>query len=261
MDAISEGELILVYIDEKRKFVTRVQRGRVTGTDKGYISHDEIIGRRYGEVLETSMKTKATILKPLLIDIVERSRRATQIIYPKDAGLMIYLSGIGPGSIVGEAGVGTGALTITLASIVGDSGRVYGFDINDKALECARSNLEFAGLSNRVILEKRDIRERLDVTGLDAFFLDIPDPWNALESIYHSLKVSRPILIFVPTINQVEKTLRKLGEMPFIDIHVYETLLREYSLNPDALRPRTRMIGHTGYVIFARKTLTRHVSR
>lgn len=253
MDTIQEKDPVLVYIDEKRKFVIRAERGKILGTDRGYILHDEIIGRKYGELVKTSMGHEAYVLRPLLQDYVVESKRVTQIIYPKDAGLITYLSSIGPGSKVGEAGVGTGALTITLATIIGDNGLVYGFDISDKALECTRENLEKAGLIHRVVLVRKDVREDIGIEPLDAFFLDIPDPWNALRSIYSILKPSRPILIFTPTMNQVEKTITALLEMPFIDIHVYETMLREYMVNPGAIRPRTRMIGHTGYIVFARK--------
>ncbi|MEM4717226.1 MAG: tRNA (adenine-N1)-methyltransferase [Desulfurococcaceae archaeon] len=255
MDTVREGDTVLVYIDEKRKFVIRAERGKILGTDRGYITHDEIIGRKYGELVKTSMNQEAYILKPLLQDYIAESKRVTQIIYPKDAGLITHLSSIGPGSKVGEAGVGTGALTITLATIIGDNGVVYGFDILDKAIECTRQNLEKTGLIHRVILMKKDIREDIDIEPLDAFFLDIPDPWNALRSVYNVLKPSRPILIFTPTVNQVEKTIIALLGMPFIDIHVYETILREYMINPGAIRPRTRMIGHTGYIVFARKVI------
>lgn len=253
---IREGEKVLVLIDDKRRFVIKVEKGKILGTDKGYIAHDSIIGLPYGSIVETSMGIKALLLKPLRHDFTATLERVTQIIHPKDAALMIYLSGIGPGSRVGEAGVGTGSLTLTIASIIGDSGLLYGFDISDEALEYTRRNLEKAGLLHRVILIKRDVREELDVEPLDAFFLDIPDPWNALLNISRVLKTSSPILIYVPTVNQVEKSVLAMRDSNlFSDIHVYELLLRELRVEKEAVRPYSRMIGHTGYVVFARRTL------
>lgn len=260
-EQIREGDSVLILIDEKRKFLVKVERGKILGTDKGYVLHDQIIGQRYGSVVKTSMGVRALLLKPSRHDYVVSLRRTTQIIYPKDAAFMIYLSGIGPGSRVGEAGVGTGALSVAIASIIGDTGILYGFDVSDKALECTAQNLEKIGLRHRVVLIKRDVRADLDVEPLDAFFLDVPDPWNALLSVWRVLKPSAPLLVYVPTINQVEKTVTALRESKlFGDIHSYELLLREYVVEAGAVRPATRMIGHTGYIVFARKVFPTSVA-
>lgn len=255
-EVVKEGDSVLVLIDEKRKFVIRVERSKILGTDRGYILHDQLIGVPYGSTVKTSIGVPALILRPLRQDYFALLRRVTQVIHPKDAALMIYLSGISPGSKVGEAGVGTGALSIAIASIIGDNGTLYGFDVSDKALQCAAENLEKAGLRHRVVLTKRDVRLGVDVKYLDAFFLDIPDPWNAVVTVGNALKPSSPLLIYVPTVNQVERTVLALHESKlFGDIHVYELLLREYRVDPGAVRPRTKMIGHTGYIVFARRTL------
>lgn len=255
-ERVQEGAYILLLIDEKRRFVFKVERGKILGTDKGYILHDQLIGIPYGSVVKTSLGVPALVLKPIAQDYFAGLKRITQVVYPKDAALMIYLSGISPGSKVGEAGVGTGALSIVIASIIGDAGVLYGFDISDKALKHASENLEKAGLRHRVVLIKHDVRADLNVEPLDAFFLDIPDPWNAIVSVSRVLKASAPLLIYVPTINQVEKTVIALRESKlFGDVHVYELLLREYQVELGAVRPKTRMIGHTGYIIFARKIL------
>ncbi|MEM4557900.1 MAG: tRNA (adenine-N1)-methyltransferase [Desulfurococcaceae archaeon] len=258
MEITREGETVLVLIDSKRKFLTKLARGKILGTDKGYIHHDSMIGIPYGSTVKTSQGVTAYVLKPLRLDYYSAGvTRVTQVIHPKDVALMIYLSGISPGSRVGEAGVGSGVLTLAIASVIGDKGKLYGFDISDKALECARLNLEKTGLADRVDLRKHDVRTDLAIEeALDAFFVDIPDPWNALRSISRVLKPSAPVLIYVPTVNQVEKTVLALRETGvFIDIHTYETLLREYRVEKDAVRPRSRMIGHTGYIVFARKSL------
>lgn len=255
-ERIHEGDRVLVLVDKKRKFVIKVERGKILGTDKGYISHDNIIGLLYGSSVETSMGVKALLLKPLRHDYIAGFKRITQIIHPKDAALMIYISGIGPGSRVGEAGVGTGSLTVAIASLIGDNGILYGYDILEEALECTRQNLEKAGLLHRVVLQKQDVKTDIKVEPLDAFFLDIPDPWNAVLSVGRVLKPSAPILIYVPTVNQVEKTVLSLRSSGlFGDIHVYEILLRELQVEPESVRPFSHMIGHTGYIIFARKLL------
>ncbi len=253
---LEPGDKVLVYIDEKRRFVIVLEEDGILGTDKGYIKHSDIIGRDIGEAVYTSRGFKAYLLKPTISDYLHVFKRATQVIYPKDSSLMIYLSGIGPGSRVVEAGVGTGFLTLSLANIVGDNGRVYGYDIKKQNLEIARRNLELAGLGSRVELYHADIRSGVHQRNVDAVFLDMPDPWNALEAVYKALKPSAPILVYVPTINQVEKTVLAMRRTNcFIAVKAMETLVREYIVNKEATRPKTLMIGHTGYIIFGRKVI------
>ncbi len=252
---IREGDDVLVVIDDKRRFVAKARRGGVLGTDKGVVRLDDVVGKPYGSTVETSLGARALVFKPLPHDYALLASRVTQIIYPKDAGLMIYLSGVKPGSRIGEAGVGSGALTIALASIIGETGILYGFDISEKSLENTRINLEKTGLLNRVRLQKHDVREPVKLPhALNAFFLDIPDPWNAVNTIAELLEPGGTLLAYIPTVNQVEKTVITLREHGgFADIHTYETLLREYKVEKNAVRPFTRMIGHTGYIVFARK--------
>lgn len=256
MSTVKPGDTVLVFIDESRKFVVKVSPGKILGTDKGFIRHDELVGKPYGGLVETSLGVKALLLHPLRLDYMSTVKRITQIIYPKDASLMIYYSGVKPGSTVGEAGVGTGVITLSLAELVGDQGVVYGFDINEKALENVRLHLELYGLDHRVRLARRDVREPVGVSGLDSFFLDIPDPWNALRSVYEALKPSGTLIAYVPTVNQVEKTILSLrSHGGFADIHAYEVMLREYSVEEGATRPQTLMVGHTGFIVFARKII------
>ena len=256
-DIITYGDIVSVYIDEKRNFVIRLVKGGILGTDKGFIKHDHIVGKSYGEFVRTSRGVKAYILPPILLDKLKLLKRTTQVIYPKDLSFMIYLSGITPGSHVVEAGVGTGFLTLSLASFVGPQGRVYGFDVNERRIRILKEALGVLGYEDRVELRVADIRRlQIDLPGIDAVFLDIPDPWNAIDTIYRVLKPGFPAIIYIPTVNQVEKTVLALREHGgFISIHAYELLLREYDVSKGATRPQTLMIGHTGYIIYARKVV------
>ena len=256
MKKLDYGDIVTIYIDQKRIYTIRLTKNNILGTDKGYIKHNNIVGKRYGEHIYTSQGVKAYLLKPLLIDYLHAINRVTQIIYPKDSSLMIYLSSINPDSKILEAGVGTGFLTISLANFISNRGKVIGFDIRKEHLEIAKHNLEKAGLIDKVQLVLGDIRDPSIVQEevFDTVFYDLPDPWNALETAYRALKPSMPILIYVPTVNQVEKTVVTMKKFSkFIDIHVYEVLLREYLAEKGATRPKTFMIGHTGYIVFARK--------
>ncbi len=250
---VKEGERVLVYIDRRRSKVVRAGKGEY-GTDKGYIRLEDIVGLEYGSAVRTSTGKEARVMRPLLIDYLMRGfRRATQVIYPKDLGFIVLLSGIGPGSRVLEAGVGTGFLTATLAHFVGDEGHVYGYEVREEFAKVARKNLELAGLSHRVTIKVRDVREGVDERGLDAAFLDLPDPWGVLPVLREALTPTSPVVVFLPTTNQVSKLLQAVRAGKYgVDIHVYEILMREFQPKPDALRPESFMVGHTGYIVFFR---------
>jgi len=250
---VKEGDLVVIYIDDKRKKLVRVRRGDIFNSDKGYVRHDELIGIEIGDKVRLSTGKYAYVLNPLLTDIIDSYKRVTQVIYPKDIGLMIVLTGIGPGSKVLEGGVGTGYLTSFLANIVGDEGKVYAYELRREFIEVAKRNLSKSGLLSRVILKLGDIRKDVTEKNLDAAFLDIPDPWNALGILPKVLKPSSPVVAFLPTVNQVIKLISKLkSTRGFIDIRVFETQLREYNVDPEALRPKPIYVVHTGYMVFFR---------
>ncbi len=253
---INEGDWILVYLDEKRKFLVSVKKGEVFGSDKGILKLDEVIGLPYGSKVKLSTGYDAYILRPLFYDYFLRYKRVTQVIYPKDLGFIIFISGVSSGSRVLEAGIGTGFLTTTLAHIVKPNGKVYAYDVREDILEVAKRNLKLSGLLKYVELKHGDVRLKVNEKNLDAAFLDIPDPWNALDNIYSALKPSSPVIAFLPTINQVEKLVNAMKRHEgFIDINAIEIMIRDYIVKEGATRPRTTMIAHTGYIVYARTCL------
>ncbi len=256
-EVIREGDYVLIYIDERRTYIVRVERDRRFESDKGVLELSDLIGLPYGSRVELSTGVKAFVLKPLFHDFFMKYKRRTQVIYPKDLGFIVFLSGISSGSRVLEAGVGTGFLTTTLAHIVKPNGRVYAYEIRRDFYENALRNLKISGLLRYVDLRLGSVkRAEEELEGLDAAFLDLADPWNYIKIVYKVVKPSASTIFFVPTVNQVEKTVLALKEHGgFTDIHAYELLLREYQVKENATRPRPFMIGHTGYIVFARRIL------
>ncbi|MFN3406398.1 MAG: tRNA (adenine-N1)-methyltransferase, partial [Caldimicrobium sp.] len=123
----------------------------------------------------------------------------------------------------------------------------------EKFLQVAKENVKRLGLESRVIFKLREVKESFDEREVDGIFIDLRKPWEILGAAYESLKGGHPLGILVPTANQVSETLKGLKELPFVDIEVVEILLRNYKINPERLRPEDQMIGHTGYLIFAKK--------
>ncbi|MFX1356218.1 MAG: tRNA (adenine-N1)-methyltransferase [Promethearchaeota archaeon] len=255
---IKEYDLIYLILDERRKWLIQVKRGEEFHTHKGIINFNDIIGKPYGSVIFSkpfeTQGYKFYILKPLPSDYIIHMTRKTQIIYPEDAGLILIYSGIGPGSKVIEAGCGSGALTCILGNYVKPNGHIYSYDIREKSLKIAKKNVLKAKLEKIVSIEyKNIIEDDLDLQEIDSIILDMAEPWKAIDKVRTYLKLSGTLVSFSPTIEQVKKTTFALRSNEFFEINTYELLKRTYQVKENATRPQVRMIGHSGYLTFARK--------
>jgi len=253
---ICDGDYVLIYLDARRTYMLKMQVGQTFHTHKGYLKLDELIGKEYGEPIKSSMGIYFTTLKPSLTDYIMKSSRNTQIIYPKDAALIVMFSGIGPGSRVVESGTGTGSLTTALANYVGPTGKVYTYELRSEFQKNAAKNLERSKLIDRVEMKSGDVTlsgyEERDV---DAVILDLATPWLVVPHAYAALRASGVIVSFSPTIDQVVKTTEALRENNFVFIETIECLMRSMQVERGKTRPNTMMTGHTGYITHARKIL------
>jgi len=257
-DLIQNNDLIFLILDERRRWLIEVKPGGTFHTHRGIIEFNDIIGKRFGICVFSrpyeSAGYKFFVLKPLPSDYILHMARKTQIIYPEDAGLILIYSGIGPGSMVIEAGSGSGALSCILGNYVRPNGHVYSYDIREKSLTRAKKNVARANLEDYITIKFGNILEdELNHKNVDSVVLDMPQPWQAIEIVKKYLKLSGTIVSFSPTIEQVKKTTFALKENKFIEINTYELIKRRIQVKPNATRPETRMVGHSGYITFARK--------
>ena len=254
-DIVREGDDVLLYLDLKRSWLVKARPGRELHTHKGVIKMDDIIGLPYGSRIKSSTGHEFVVFRPGIRDYVLKMRRATQIIYPKDIGLILAFTGIGPGWRVVEGGTGTGALTAFLAYHVRPDGRIYSYEIRQEFLEVAERNLARAGLLDVVELKLADITAGIEERGVDAVVLDIAAPWDAVPHAYEALRPGGSFASFSPTVDQAVKTVVALREHGFVAIEVIECLLRHIRAEPGKTRPEWLMRAHTGYMTFARKAL------
>jgi tRNA (adenine57-N1/adenine58-N1)-methyltransferase len=257
-EKVKENDLIFLVLDEKRRWLVQVISGDSFHTHKGIIEYDDIIGKNFGSVVfskpHESQGYKFYILKPLPSDYVLHMSRKTQIIYPEDAGLILVYSGIGPGSVVIEAGCGSGALTCILGNFIRPDGQIFSYDINEKALKRAKLNIKKAKLDDVVTIQYGNIlQEDFHHENVDALVLDMATPWDAIRKAHTYLKLSGSLVSFSPTIEQVKKTVFAMKESNLIEINTYELIKRKLQVKKNATRPEIRMIGHTGYLTFGRK--------
>ena len=251
---IEEGSYVLLFHSSSKKWLTSVRGEKKLHTHLGVIDISSIIGLEYGSIVKTTEGKVIHLVKPTIHDFIMKSERATQIIYPKDLGFIVARAGIQNGSEVLEIGTGSGALTTFLASIVKPEGHVHTYDVNPQYLEIAVRNIEKAAMTRYVTTHLFDPLQGYDQITYDAAIVDLGDPWNVISKVYTALKPSGAFIAICPTMNQLEKSAIGLKSNGFIDIDCVELMIRSIEAREGMTRPSMRMIGHTTYLIFARKS-------
>jgi tRNA (adenine57-N1/adenine58-N1)-methyltransferase catalytic subunit len=253
---IEDGAYVLFFYHASKNWLTRIEKNKKLHTHIGIIDFDSILGLEYGSSVITSKQKKVYLMLPTIFDFVMKSDRKTQIVYPKDLGYIAIRTGLKSGCNVLEIGTGSASLTTFFASLVGPSGHVFTYDINEEFMEIARKNLKKSGMENYVSMFKQDIMtEGLELTDIDIAIIDLGDPWNVLQIVHKCLKNSGSVAVICPTMNQLEKTSKHMNEVGFMDIESTEIMIRNIEAREGKTRPSMRMIGHTTYLIFGRKII------
>jgi len=248
-----EGDLVQLVGLRHKHFIFPLAAGGQFHTHRGIVNHDDLIGISWGSQVFSHMGSPFFLLQPMLGDILTDLPRNTQILYPKEIGFILITMGVGPGQRVMEAGTGSGAMTIALAYNVGPTGKVISYEQRPEMQNLARKNLTRMGLEERVDFKLRDIAEGFDETDVDAFFLDVANPYDYIPQVRAALKPGGCFCSLIPTYNQVEKLILALRRNQFAFIEMCEILLRYYKAEPSRLRPTDRMVAHTGFLVFARR--------
>jgi tRNA (adenine57-N1/adenine58-N1)-methyltransferase len=252
---IKEGELIFLYKDERHNFLIKVQKGNLH-TDMGVLELKNIVGKEFGEKIETNLGEAFYLLRPYLHEMVMKIKRKTQILYPKDIGIIITRANIYPGARVIECGSGSGSLTTALANFVRPSGKVYSYERNEEFLENAKRNIERYGLNDWVEFKLSEIINEFDEKDVDFIMIDIGSPWDLIDAAYKSLKGGSRLATICPTFEQLTKTVFTLEEKGFVNIESMEILLRRILVRRGKTRPEQQMPSHTGWLVFASKTIS-----
>ncbi len=252
-----EGEPALLIDSKGRHFLLRLEPGRTFQFHNGSVPHDDLIGAEDGTWVESSGNARLLLLRPRLADFILKMKRGAQVVYPKDLGPILVYADIAPGMTVLEAGTGSGALTMGLARAVGVSGRVVTVEQREDHADHARKTLErwFGEVPPNVEMRVGDVSDVVEEVEPERIVLDLPEPWHTVEAAAEFQPHGGVLCSYLPTVPQVQtlvETARETGR--FAEVEVKEFLMRDWNVKDRSVRPDHSMVGHTGFLIFMRKT-------
>lgn len=250
---IQDGTTVLFFFDARRTYLRVVRGGEKFHTHKGILDMDQAIGLEFGDSITTHMGQTVYLLEPTLEDLIMKVQRRTQIIYPKEAAMILMKTGIRKGHRVLEVGCGSGALTMALAAAVGDTGQVFSYDRREDHLAQARKNVAWMQMANTIQFKPAETPDRFEERDIDVAVVDVPEPWAVVDPVYDALKGGGRWVSLSPTYNQVEKAAMALQAKGFVFMETIEVLTRTILAREGRTRPFERMVGHTGFLTFGRK--------
>jgi len=248
---IEKGDIVVLWTEDE-KLLCRADGETKKISGMGVMNTDRFIGADWGEKVDLGKKTYH-LLQPSLKDIPEIIDREAQIILPRIGGIISAYCDLTCGKRVVEGGAGSGALTAVLCQMVRPEGEIITYEKRKSSINRAKKNLKNLGLDEVSTIKHGDVTESVEEEDIDAFVLDIPDPWNAVDTGKKILKDGGHFSSYIPTMNQLEKVTRELKTQNYIDIKTFENLQRDMVIKERSVRPSYDMLGHTGYVVIARK--------
>jgi len=225
-------------------------------THKGWLKHDEIVGKPEGSIFTTNGDLKFQAFRPLFTDYVLSMPRGATIIYPKDLAMILGVADIKPGVRVLESGVGSGALTLALIRAIGDQGVLESVEIRDYFAQISRDNVKnyFGGEPLNWKLVVGAFQDQKYKPEWDRVVLDMLSPWECVQTAADALVPGGVLLAYVATTTQLSKFAEALKDSDlFTEPESTESIVRGWHHEGLAVRPQHRMIGHTGFLIFARR--------
>jgi tRNA (adenine57-N1/adenine58-N1)-methyltransferase len=248
-------------------------------THRGSLKHDELIGAPEGSVVVAAGGTAYVALRPLLADYTLAMKRGAALIYPKDAAQILAYADIFPGARVLEAGAGSGALSCWMLRAIGPEGELISFERRADFARIAQANVgkyfgevpawwrlrvgDFSvpGSADFSRTAHPDspalpapVRDTDTPASFDRVILDMLAPWECVADAATSLIPGGLVCVYVATTTQLSRVVEELrAHGGFFEPAAWETLVRGWHVDGLAVRPEHRMIGHTAFLVTARR--------
>jgi tRNA (adenine57-N1/adenine58-N1)-methyltransferase len=254
---LTAGESVQLTDPKGRSHLITLRSGATFHTHRGTLSHDDIIGGPDGNVVRSAGGTPYVVFRPLLADFTLAAKRGAAVIYPKDAAQIVAFADVFPGARVLEAGAGSGALSCWLLRAVGDSGTVVSVERRPDFAEVARRNVEqFFGAPPpawQLVVGEFGAADG-GFADFDRVVLDMLAPWDCVQAAADALAPGGLVCCYVATTTQLSRTVEELRcHGGFDEPAAWESLMRGWHVDGLAVRPDHRMVGHTGFLVTARR--------
>ncbi|SAM00553.1 hypothetical protein [Absidia glauca] len=233
---IEDGDLVIFYINRDNLSPVWIKAGKESTTRFGLFKHDDLIGKEFGSrVVSSNYRGFIYLLHPTpeLWTLVVPHR--TQILYLPDISFITTYLDMKPGARVLECGTGSGSFSHSIARTIAPTGKLFSFEYHQQRAEIAAEEFKSHGLGDLIELKHRDVCK--DGFGLkdavNSVFLDLPAPWEAIGYAKEAFKQHRTgkICTFSPCIEQVARTVTALNDHGFVDITMYECLIRNHDVS------------------------------
>jgi tRNA (adenine57-N1/adenine58-N1)-methyltransferase len=233
---------ILIYKDKKFYY-----KDSDLHTQYGLIKKEEI--EKSKNKVKSHLKKEFYVFNPSFIDKYEKLRKMPQTMLLKDIAPIIAYTGINKDSMVLDAGTGSAFLACFLANLVK---KVITYERRKEFIKNAKENIEFLELKN-IKIKNQDIFKKITEKNLDLITLDVTEPWKAIKNCEKALKNGGFLVSYSPSITQVMKFVKELKKANFVVTKIIETIEREWHSEDLKVRPKTKIIGHSGFLVFSRK--------
>ncbi|UPO78284.1 MULTISPECIES: tRNA (adenine-N1)-methyltransferase [Arthrobacter] len=254
------GERVQLTDEKGRRNTITLTEGGAFHTHRGYLPHESIIGVPEGTIVTNTTGHQYQVLRPLLSDFVLSMPRGAAVVYPKDAGQIVTMADIFPGARVVEAGVGSGALSISLLRAVGDNGSLHSYERREEFADIARGNVEtfFGGPHPAWEITLGDFQDQVvknqEPGSVDRVVLDMLAPWECTDAVAEVLAPGGVWISYVATVTQLSRTAEAIrADGRFTEPEGWESMVRGWHLEGLAVRPDHRMVAHTGFLLSARR--------
>ena len=250
VDKMKNGELVLL-LSKENSYIVEIKNDKFN-TQQGIINLAELKKKTFGDEIKTHLNKKFKIAKPSIEEILFRKiKRGPQVILPKDMGLILAFTGVGPGDMVVDAGTGTGFLAIFLAHYV-KPGIVTTYEKDKRFIKKIKENLKNSGLDKFIKLKQKDVSKGLNEKNVDLITLDFKGSDKIINKAYNSLKLGGWLVVYSPTVDELMKAVSVLRKSKFANVKTVENIVREWQIER-TVRPKTMGLMHSGFLTFARK--------
>ncbi|WP_235001789.1 tRNA (adenine-N1)-methyltransferase [Arcanobacterium ihumii] len=253
------GERVQLTDTKGRKYTVMLTNEGFFQSQRGSFRHTDLIGHEEGTVLETQSGHRLQAMRPLVNDYVLSMPRGATVVYPKDAGQIVQQADVFPGARVVEAGLGSGALALSLLAATGMNGHLTSVERRPEFAEIAKGNVrswygeEMPPWSVK-IGDLDDVLYSMDEGSIDHVILDMLAPWENIDAAAFALRSGGVILAYVATTTQMSRFVEELRDSGgFTEPESSETLIRTWHLDGLSVRPDHRMVAHTGFLVVARR--------